>query len=131
MILGRAINCRMACRMVVLGICALSFNQSAKAASLTNGHWIVEERCGEFKAAKDPAAQKGFDWEIDIVVENGRVAGSKHAVNPTNAAVTDVTYRGSIKGTDIVITGTGKRSNLPLPWTTLMPGKLPPMDAPN
>jgi pimeloyl-ACP methyl ester carboxylesterase len=124
MVLDRPMYCQVACHMIVLGICSLSFDQSAKAASLADGHWVVEERCGEFKAAKDPAAQKGFDWDIDIVVENDRLTGSKHAVNPANAAVTDVTYQGSIKGADIVITGTGKRSNLDLPWTYAYTGKI-------
>jgi hypothetical protein len=120
MVSDRPMYRQMACHMVVLGICTLSFDQSAKAASLANGNWVVEERCGEFKAAKDPAAQKGFNWEIDIV----RVTGSKHSVNPANAAVTNVTYQGSIKGSDVVITGIGKRSNLDTPWTYAYAGKI-------
>jgi pimeloyl-ACP methyl ester carboxylesterase len=126
MILDRPMYCRMACHMVALSICTLSFDPSAKAASLANGNWVVEERCGEFKAAKDPAAQKGFNWQIDIVVENGRVTASKHSVNPTNSAVTDVTYQGSIKGSDIVIAGTGKRSNLDTTWAYAYSGKIAP-----
>jgi pimeloyl-ACP methyl ester carboxylesterase len=126
MVSDRPMYRQVACQLVVLGTCTLSFDQSAKAASSADGHWVVEERCGEFKAAKDPAAQKGFNWEIDIVVENGRVTGSKHSVNPTNSAVTDVTYQGSIRGSDIVITGTGKRSNLDTPWTYTYAGKIDP-----
>src|SRR5262249_11084441 len=63
MISDRPVYCRMACRLVVLGLCTLFLDQSAKAAALANGNWVVEERCGEFKAAKDPAAQKGFNWQ--------------------------------------------------------------------
>jgi pimeloyl-ACP methyl ester carboxylesterase len=126
MILDRPTYCRIACQIFVLSIWTLSFDQSATAASLANGNWVVEESCGEFKAAKDPAAQKGFTWQIDIAVESSRLSGSKHTVNPTNSAATDVTYQGSINGTDIVITGTGKRSNLDTPWTYNYVGKIDP-----
>jgi pimeloyl-ACP methyl ester carboxylesterase len=86
------------------------------AAGMAEGTWTVVETCGENKAAKDAEGRRPFSWEIDFLIRGDRVTGTKHSVNSANNASTDVSYQGSISGSNIQIEGTGKRSNLARPW---------------
>ncbi|WP_296738365.1 alpha/beta fold hydrolase [Mesorhizobium sp.] len=106
--------------LLILALCGAD---AMAEATLSNAHgglaagtWVAEEACGENKAAKDAEGRRPFSWEVDLAVKDGRVSGTKHFVNPTGNVVTDVSYKGTISGSNIEIEGVGKRSNLERPW---------------
>src|SRR5579871_4662858 len=110
--------------MGLAGLFAGSISNPSYAATLSDGTWIVEEACGENKAAKDAEARKPFSWEIVIEKKGDRITGSKHFVNPKTNAVVDLSYQGSISGSKMRIEGTGKRSGLDRPWLYSYEGQI-------
>ena len=97
---------------------------SARAASLADGAWTVEESCGENSSAKDAEAKHPFKWDDALHDASGGMTGTKPLVKAATGVVTDVTYQGSVKGAESRVSGTGRRSNLPKAWSLSYAGTL-------
>jgi hypothetical protein len=90
---------------------------AAADPALSDGTWIVVERCGENPHAQEAAQKRPFDRRTELTIEKGHIAGHERSVDPRNKAVTTIAYDGRINGDKITLTGNGSRSNLKMPWT--------------
>jgi pimeloyl-ACP methyl ester carboxylesterase len=116
--------CSLAVGSAVFGLDACVFGHPTHAASLADGTWVVEEKCGEYSAARDPNQRRGFERQIEMLAQAGSLTGHKSLVSASDGSVTDTAYQGSIMGPVIEITGKGTRSNLDRPWTYVYRGSV-------